>query len=278
MHIDSALTALREGDEAATRAFVQQPAALSRIFPTEVCPDALGRGRGGNRALAVATYFGHTPILDLLLEAGAETEHRNEEGRTALHIGLEHNYRAAQHLVSRDVPKDVVACACLHEHEALRDLLSQDPNLANDFSTGLSVLGWATYYGAKRSAEILKEFGARGDDCELLCAAGTANVEMAEFLLELGLDVNQRRKEAGATPLHVAAAHEFSCDAAEFVRFLLERGADPGLTAGPNAVTALELARDCLREQQRREIPREDDGWRNFDGVIAILEAAKHSS
>jgi len=273
MHQRDFVELLRGGDFEALRHEIQQDRSwVRREFMAEFCPEGLGRGRGGNRALALACFFGRPSVIDLLLAAGADPSHRNEENRTAFHVALEHNYKAAEHLARIGMERDVVACACLRDLKGLRKLLEQNPSLASDASTGLSVLGWATYYGARESAELLLEFGAQPDQGELQCAAGIANVEMGELLLRHGADIEHRASSTDWTALHVAAAHLYASDTKQFVDMLLENGADRRARAGERGLLALDIARAGQRYQKEQEIAKGDPRWKNFAGVVALLE------
>jgi hypothetical protein len=53
---------------------------------------------------------------------------------------------------------------------------------------------------------------------------------------------------------------------------LLDRGANPDIEAGPRQVTALELAREKLAKQEKAGIEAGHPEWKNFAGVIALLE------
>lgn len=255
------------------RAEVQRhPRWVQREILEEYCPKALGRGRAGNRPFALACYFGNPRVIDLLLAAGADPSHRNDEKRSGYHVALEHNIGAAKHLAQIGLERDHIACTCLRDLEGLRRLLEADASLANDHSTGLSTLGWATYYGALESAKLLIEYGARPVHGELHCAAGIANAEMGKFLLENGADIEERASETDWTPLHVAVIHLYTNDAAPFVEMLLNRGADRRAHAGSRMVTPLDLARIGLKRQMDAQIARNDPQWKNFSGVIALLE------
>jgi len=248
------------------------PELLHKPVPGALLPEALGRGQEGNTALHVAAFCGGRAILKHLIELGAAVDARNAENRTPAHVALEHNFEAIQDLEQLGVEKDHIHAACRHDHERLNKLLHDDPSLASDRSTGLSVLGWATYYGAKVSAEMLLDHGAKPDGRELHCAAGIANPELGELLLEHGADMNERDDGDGATPLHIAIAHPYSCDAVEFVELLLGRGADPSIRAAKREVTPLELARDKLAKQEKAGIAAGHPDWKNFAGVIELLE------
>jgi hypothetical protein len=59
-------------------------------------------------------------------------------------------------------------------------------------------------------------------------ASTTQSIRLAEYLLGLGANVNHRRSPKYMTPLRHAATHD-SATAAEFMKFLLLKGADPEL-------------------------------------------------
>lgn len=249
-----------------------RPELLDEPVPGCLLPDRLGKGQEGNTPLHVAALFGGREILALLLDAGANTQTRNAEGRTPIHVALEHNFESVQNFEALGLEMDLIHAACRQDLERMRAILTEDPDLACDCSTGLSVMGWATYYGARPSVEMLIEFGAGPDEFELRCAAGIASVELAELLIDHGADVDEISPEDGATALHVAAAHQYTSDAAEFVALLLEHGADRSICATERPITALELALEKLQAQEEAGIEEGDERWKNFSGVIELLE------
>lgn len=270
--MNALLRAIEANDaEGAAQLLDATPSLLDGAIEGELLPEQLGAGRSGNPPLHAAAFFGSLDVIDLLLQRGADTALRNAENRTALHVALEHNFEAVQHLEARGIPRDVIAATCRHDHGRLRALLEADASLANDRSTGLSVIGWGTYYGARESCEILFAYGARGDDFELNCAAGVANTEIAELLLDHGADVNQTGDGDGATALHVAVAHPYSRDARQFVDMLLRRGVEPSIRTTVNRLTAAELAEKKLAEQTEAGIAPGDPQWKNFAGVLEAL-------
>jgi hypothetical protein len=64
-------------------------------------------------------------------------------------------------------------------------------------------------------------------------AQSSCSVRLATLLVEAGANVDFRRSDKYITPLH-HAARKTSVEAAELMKFLLQRGADPELTAGKN--------------------------------------------
>ena len=198
----------------------------------------------------------------------------NAEGRTALHVALEHNNRTTEQLIKRGATVDICAAAALARLARLRELLDSDPELANDRTTHLSPLGWAAFFCAADSAELLIARGARMDDGELLCAAMVAAVPIASILLQHGYDIDSRNDEDGATALHFAVSHRHTRDSSAFIGLLLEQGADPAICTTRKALTALDLARQRLEEQSSRGVTRDDPGWKNFAGAVALLDDA----
>lgn len=249
-----------------------EPELLHQAVPGELLPERLGKGQQGNTPLHVAAFFGGRAILKHLLTLGADLDARNAENRSPAHVALEHKFESIQDLEQLGVEKDHIHAACRHDHERLNKLLHENPDLACDKSTGLSMLGWATYYGAKQSAEMLFDHGAKADGLELHCAAGIANVDLGALLLDHGAGVNEVDPQDGASALHVAVAHPYSSDAVDFVKLLLNRGVDPSIRAVKRNVTALEFAREKLAEQQKAGIEAGHSAWKNFEGVIALLD------
>jgi ankyrin repeat protein len=211
--------------------------------------------------------------LPVGLGRGADPQARNDEGRTTLHVGLEHNNLSARHLIGRGVELYIVAAACIGMLDLMRVLLAEDAGLANDRSTLQSPLGWACYQGASDSARLLIEPGARIDDGELRCCAGVANVELGRLLVEAGADVDERCAEDESTALHVAAAHLYTRDASSFVRFLLEAGADRSIAGGAQRLTALQIAERRREAQSKQGVEPGAEGYCNVDAVIELLRS-----
>ena len=61
-------------------------------------------------------------------------------------------------------------------------------------------------------------------------------------------------------------------DATGCVELLLGAGADRSLTAGPEELTALEFARRRRDAQTASGKTEADEGFRNYDSVIELLE------
>jgi ankyrin repeat protein len=143
--------------------------------------------------LIVAAAYGHTEVVKLLLEKGAQVNMGNEGGETALHYAARHGHTKVMRI--------------LLEHGA-------DPKSKG---TGCGTpLQWAVRGGQRQSVKTLLDYGVdinqRGTDGETaLSTAASEYPDIVSFLISLGADVNTRA-DNDCTPLQ---------------RLLLERGADP---------------------------------------------------
>ena len=148
---------------------------------------------------------GHLKIVQLLLEAGVDTDVATTDGATALYCS-----------------------ACMGHVEVARLLLEagadKDAAMTEDGSTALYV---AAQNGHLEVVPLLLEAGAETDakdklgSTALLIAACMGHVEIVRFLLEAGADKDAARTD-GTTPLSISAKN---CHL-EVVRLLLEAGAD----------------------------------------------------
>ena len=105
-------------------------------------------------------------------------------------------------LLAADPALDVFEAAAVGNAERLRELLDEDPRLANAWAEdGFQPLGLASFFG---------------------------HVEAARLLVERGAEVNSAsRNEMKVMPLHSAAATGDPEARYEISKLLLEHGADP---------------------------------------------------
>lgn len=108
----------------------------------------------------------------------------------------------AEELLASNPELDVFEAAAVGRTERLRELLDEDPSLANAWAKdGFQPLGLASFFG---------------------------HTDAVRLLLERGAEVNSpSRNEMKVMPLHSAAATPEPSARYEIAKLLLERGADP---------------------------------------------------
>ena len=229
----------------------------------------------GGTGLHVCVQIGHVELARMLLDAGIEVDARSHEGRTALHDAIEHGQHGIQELLlKRGAEVDICAAAILGRLDRVREILDTDPAQANDMSTHLSPLGWASFGNQVDTARELMTRGARMDDGELLCAASVGHVQVGQVLIKGGADPDKIHAPAGCAAIHAAAAMRYSQDGTAFISMLLASGAHPGLRTAAGQ-TALEIAEAGLKRQEEGAGEAGDQECRkNFEGVIAFLRGS----
>ena len=179
--------AVSSGDAAGVR---RDLAANPELVRAHADPELVLHRRPQWTALHLAAYAGQAEIERALVEAGADVDALNDEGRTALHVALEHNNTTRKTLLELGARVDVSAAAFLGRIDRLRELLDAEPEQANDRSTGLSPLGWASFAGKVEAEAAAMRY--TGD-----------STEFVKLLLEAGADVNLRTA-SGKTALEIA--------------------------------------------------------------------------
>jgi uncharacterized protein len=126
----------------------------------------------------------------------------------------------ADELLAADPELDVFEAAAVGRTERLRELIDEDPALANAWAEdGFQPLGLASFFGHVDAARLLVERGADVNSASrndfkvmpLHSAAATGDpevrYELAELLLQHGADANARQQD-DFTPLKAADQHE----------------------------------------------------------------------
>jgi uncharacterized protein len=125
----------------------------------------------------------------------------------------------ADELLAADPELDVFEAAAVGRTERLRELIDEDPALANAWAEdGFQPLGLASFFGHVDAARLLVERGADVNSASrndfkvmpLHSAAATGDpevrYELAELLLQHGADANARQQD-DFTPLKAANQH-----------------------------------------------------------------------
>jgi len=207
--------------EAVAEAIRQRDLATVRAL-LDATPDLAGAGDArSNRPIHWAVMTRQLDMIDELLARGADIDARRQDGARPIQLtNGDYHYRGwrdvaqnwpvspAQvlaHLRARGAYVDICTACHIGDFERVRDLLDEDPTLANRVSE------YVTYYS--------------GSGAPLRNAAAAGHLEIVKLLLERGADPNL--PEEGIAPhghaLYSAAANGYH----EIVRLLLEHGAHP---------------------------------------------------
>lgn len=236
---DRLLSALVRGDDARLTELLGEDLTLARaVFEVDDVP--------GWTALHLAARIGRPLAIASLVAHGADTETQTSQGWTPLHVSLEYGSQARVALMAAGARVDICASAYLDDTPGLEAALAEDPSLLESRSTGRTPLAWAAHGRALRSTALLLEHGAAPVHGELVEAARVAGADVAALLLAAGADPRGYDPRSGRTPLHAAAALEFSDDASEIARLLLDAGADPS-ARDDDGLTPIDIAlHGCL--------------------------------
>jgi uncharacterized protein len=133
----------------------------------------------------------------------------------------------ADELLAANPTLDVFEAAAVGKLDRLRQLLDEDPSLANAWAEdGFQPLGLASFFG---------------------------HLEAARLLVERGADVNSAsRNEMTVMPLHSAAATGDPEARYELAKLLLEHGADPNARQQDKFTPLMEA--DQVGDQRLREL------------------------
>jgi ankyrin repeat protein len=170
--------------------------------------------------LQTAASFGLTSIMQSLIENGADTQAKDEEGRTALHRGAENGHSAVVPILlkqgadvdvkERKYGQTALHLAALNGHKEFAQSLLEGgahPNVKDDDEwTAIHVAAWT---GKEEVVRVLLEkanVNETGKDelTALHCAAAQGHEAVARLLIDKNADVNAK-DWGGWTPLHWAS-------------------------------------------------------------------------
>jgi ankyrin repeat protein len=182
--------AVRTGDASALQKLLHDNPHLSQKLN-----DALPGEPFGSTALLVAIERKNRPIIDALLDAGADPNARSHWWAGSFGVLDSADPHLSAHLITRGATLDAHSAARLCKLDALEQLIDADPTLVR----------------------------ARGGDGQTpLHFAST--IEIARFLLDRGADINARCVDHESTP-----AQWMIKDRQPVARFLVDRGCETDL-------------------------------------------------
>ena len=159
---------------------------------------ARAKDENGVSVIMKATYYGKKDVVATLLESGVEL--------------------------------DIFEAAATGRTARLRDLIADDPSLANIYSPdGFTPLGFAVFFSQPEIVKALLDAGADVNlpsretmkVTPLASAAAAKQTDIARVLIANGANVNARAA-SGHIPLHEASAN----GNLELVKLLIDSGAD----------------------------------------------------
>lgn len=213
----------------------------------------------GDSLLNLAVLHGHTDLLPILLEHGADIHQEDAFGNTPMHLAsLTGNQQAAEFLIYQGAEIDITTkhrpwtplmLAINTCHSEMAEWLIRKGADCNfvDREEGWTPLLVACDQGMPEFTCALIDRGAevdatihRGD------ARGRSAIHLASYyghiapiraLIRKGVDINLQPEGGGLTALHWAVYNHHH----KLLAFLLEQGADPDLAAGGIYVGRLPL-------------------------------------
>ena len=187
--------------------------------------DVNAKSRDGGTALHAAAFLGRAEATKLLLEKGADTTLRNNKGSTAID-GAKLDWEFTKVIISM-IKIEVDEAEVKAGRTKVIELLSEQPNKASESHNLWKAAAAGDLSAIKDALDDSADLNAQDPQfgiTPLAWAALMGHTKAAALLLENGVDINVRNRD-GATPLHSAAflGH------IETVKLLLERGADTTL-------------------------------------------------
>ncbi len=187
--------------------------------------DVNARSRDGATALHTAAFLGRVETVKLLLEKGADTTLQNSMGGTAIE-GANLDWTFTTGIIGMLQIK-VDEAEVKAGRTKVIELLSEQPNKVSQSHNLWKAAAAGDLSAIKDALDDSADLNAQDPQfgiTPLAWAALMGQTKAAALLLENGVDINGRNRD-GATPLHSAAF----LGRIETVKLLLERGADTTL-------------------------------------------------
>ena len=200
--------------------------------------DINGRSRDGGTALHAAAFLGRIETVKFLLEKGADANLQSNIGGTAMD-GAKLDWEFTKAIISM-IQIEVDEAEVKAGRTKVIELLSKQPknvSPAHNLWKAASVGDLSAIKDAVEDSADLNALDSQFGITPLGWAALNGQTEAAKLLIEKGADVNARSRD-GSTPLNSAAF----LGRVETVKLLLEKGADTTLRSN-DGTTPTDVAR-----------------------------------
>ena len=197
--------------------------------------------------LEAVTKGDRARVRELLAQDPSVVERKSGSGVSAVLMSVYYQKPEIAHdLVAAGARIEIFEAAALGDAKRARELLQQDPGLANAFAVdGFQPLGLASFFRQPGLVSLLLDAGAEVNSASrnpqqvmpLHSSVASHSLDITRVLLEHGADVNAVQQDGYTPLLEAAQAGEL-----EILELLLQYGADP-LGRREDGQTALDLAR-----------------------------------
>jgi ankyrin repeat protein len=199
--------------------------------------------------LEAVTKGDRARVRAMLAQDPSLVDRKSEPGVSAVLMAVYYQKPEIAHdLVAAGARVEIFEAAALGDAKRARELLQQDPGLANAFAVdGFQPLGLASFFRQPELVSLLLDAGAEVNSASrnsqrvmpLHSSVASHSLDITRALLEHGADVNAMQQDRYTPLLEAARAGEL-----EILELLLQYGADP-LARGEDGQAALDLARQA---------------------------------
>ncbi|KAJ7681640.1 ankyrin repeat-containing domain protein [Mycena rosella] len=215
--------------------------------------------RGGTyyTALIAASRHGHSQLICILVENGADVNANADDGTALYWASYNGDLDSARLLIEHSAEVNIAGgeyhtallAASTRGHTELIRMLIENGTDVNAHAGAETALYWASYNGDLESARLLIEHSAevnikgRTYYTALGAASEKQHPDLVRLLLEKGADVNTKGPgRFDGAPLHLACREQSSPAQEEVVNLLLEHRAKVDMLGGMWRTTALQEA------------------------------------